>query len=178
MGLPAMPLYLEDVDINTELEGAGSVLIVPCRMCPATSLSLRKNMPFFKFFKSLFRSPALDEYIENLRTGLRERGIDTGVYFSRQFLTCAWTSRERNRLRKQAEPYDTVIVLGCNSATESVRDALGSSGAKVIQGMQVSGIVNVKVRFHLPGTLLLEDHKIISMSHHKKQEGMSGRVEG
>ena len=172
-----MPLYLEDVDINPELEGAESVLIVPCRMCPATSLSLRKNMPFFEFFKSLFRSPALDKYIENLKSGLKGQGINTGVYFSRQFLACAWTSRERNRLLKQATPYDTVIVLGCNSATESVRDALVSTGAKVIQGMQVSGIVNVKVKFNFPGTLSLEDYKIISVSHNKKQENMSGKVE-
>ena len=33
----------------------------------------------------------------------------------------------------------------------------------------IAGIVNVKVKFHFPGTLTLEDSKIISVSHKKKK---------
>ena len=157
-----MPLYLNDVDVMDDIEGASSVLIVPCRMCPATSLSLRNN-------KAFLRSPALDEHIKKLKSGLEERGINTGVYLSRQFLTCAWTSGERVKLLRRAKEYDAAIVLGCDSATESVRDALKSTDCKVIQGMEIAGIVNVKVRFHFPGTLSLEDSKIISTSHRKKE---------
>lgn len=159
-----MPLYLEDLDVTDDLEGARSVLIVPCRMCPATSLSLRNNKPFFEFFKSLFRSPALDEHVRTIRSGLEGRGINAGVYYSRQFLTCAWTSGERRKLLKRAKQFDASIVLGCDSATESVRDALKSTDCKVVQCMKVVGIVNVKIGFHLPGTLSLEDSKIISIS--------------
>ena len=164
-----MPLYLNDLDVVPEIEGAKSVLIVPCRMCPATSLSLRNNKPFFEFFKSLFRSPALDEYIKTLQSGLEDRGINTGVYFSHQFLTCAWTSGERKKLLKRAKGFDAAIVLGCNSATESVRDALQSTDCKVIQGMTVAGIVNVKVKLRFPGILSLEDSRIISVSGKKKE---------
>lgn len=164
-----MPLYLNDLDVVPEIEGAKSVLIVPCRMCPATSLSLRNNKPFFELFKTLFRSPALDEYIKTLQSDLEEQGISTGVYFSRQFLTCAWTSRERKKLLKRAKGYEAAIVLGCDSATESVRDALQSIDCTVIQGMAVAGIVNVKVRLRFPGTLSLEDSRIISVSHKEKE---------
>ena len=164
-----MPLYLNELDVVPEVEGAKSVLIVPCRMCPATSLSLRNNKPFFEFFKTLFRSPALDEYIKTLQSDLEDRGLNTGVYFSHQFLTCAWTLGERNKLLKQAKGFDAAIVLGCNSATESVRDALQSTDCKVIQGMTVSGIVNVKVKLRFPGTLLLEDSRIISVSRKKNE---------
>ena len=164
-----MPLYLNDVDVVPEVEGVRSVMIVPCRMCPATSLSLRNNKPFFEFFKTLFRSPALDEHVKALQSGLEERGINTGVYFSRQFLTCAWTSGERKKLLKRARGYEAAIVLGCNSAAESVRDALHSVDCKVIQGMTVSGIVNVKVRLRFPGTLTLEDSRIISVSPKTKE---------
>ena len=163
-----MPLYLNDVDVTSEVEGARSVLIVPCRMCPASSLSLRSNKPFFEFFKTLFRSPALDEYIKTFQSGLEDQGIRTGVYYSRQFLTCAWTSRERKRVLKRAQQHDAAIVLGCDSATESVRDALKSTDCKVIQGMEVAGIVNVKIRLRFPGTLLLEDSRIIPVSRGKK----------
>ena len=159
-----MPLYLNEVDVASEIQGARSVLIVPCRMCPATSLAARNNRPFFEFFKTLFRSPPLEEYIKTLKSRLEESGKNTGVFLPRQFLACAWTSGQRNRLQKKAEQYDAVIVLGCESATESARDALKSIDCKVVQGMRVEGIVNVKVRFHLPGTLSLEDCKIISVS--------------
>lgn len=164
-----MPLYLNDVDVVPEVEGVSSVTIVPCRMCPATSLSLRNNKPFFEFFKTLFRSPALTEYVKTLQSSLEELGINTGVYFSRQFLTCAWTAKERKKLLKRAKEYDAAIVLGCDSATESVRDALQSTDCKVIQGMKVDGIVNVKIGFHFPGTLSLEDSKIITFSRKKKE---------
>ncbi len=163
-----MPLYLHDVDVMPELEGAKSVLIVPCRMCPATSLSLKNNRPFFEFFKTFLRSPALDEYIKTFQSSLEERGKNTGVYMPRQFLACSWTSGERKRLLKRAKQYDAAIVLGCDSATESVRDALKSSDCKVIQGMEVAGIVNVKVRFRFPGTVALEDCRIIPVSPNKK----------
>lgn len=164
-----MPLYLNDVDVVPEVEGVGSVLIVPCRMCPASTLSLRNNRPFFEFFKTFLRSPALDEYIKTLQSRLEERGINTGVYLSRQFLACAWTSGERKKLLKRAKQYDAAIVLGCDSATESVRDALKSTDCRVIQGMEVAGIVNVKVRLRFPGTLALEDCRIISVSPKKKE---------
>ena len=164
-----MPLYLNDLDVTTEVEGAKSVLIVPCRTCPATSLAVRNNKPIFEFFKSLLRSPPLEQHIKTLQSRLEGRGLNTSVYLPRQFLACAWTSNERKRLLKCAKKFDTAIVLGCDSATESVRDALKSIDCKIIQGMEIAGIVNVKVKFHFPGTLTLEDSKIISVSHKKKE---------
>jgi hypothetical protein len=156
-----MPLYLNDLDVTAEVEDAKSVLIVPCRTCPATSLAVRNNKPVFEFFKTFLRSPPLDHHIKILQSRLEAMGLKTGVYLSRQFLACAWTSGERKRLLKRAKQFDTVIVLGCDSATESVRDALKSIDCKVIQGMEIAGIVNVKVKFHFPGTLTLEDSRII-----------------
>ena len=158
-----MPLYLEDIDVTPEIEEARSVLIVPCRMCPATSLSVRNKTPFFEIFKTFFRTPALEQYIKALQSRLEELGKNTGVYFSHQFLTCAWTLRERNKLLRRAEGYDAAIVLGCDSAAETARDALKSTDCKVLQGMKVTGIVNVKVKFHLPGTLSLDECRIISV---------------
>lgn len=165
-----MPLYLNDVDVVSQVEGARSVLIVPCRMCPATSLAVRNNRPFFELFKSFLRSPPLEEHIKKLQSRLEERRLTTGVYLPRQFLACAWTASERKRLLKRAKQFDTVIVLGCDSATESARDALKSTDCKVIQGMEVAGIVNVKIRFHWPGTLSLEDCNIISIPQKKKEK--------
>ena len=169
-----MPLYLTDVDVIPELAGARSVLIVPCRMCPATSLSLREKKPFFELFKTFLRSPALEQHIKTLQARIEEQGIKTSVYLPRQFLACTWTPAERKRLRTRAAFYDTVIVLGCDSATESVRNALQFTDCKVIQAMEVDGIVNVKIRFHFPGTVSLEDSKVIPMSPSKSNSTVLG----
>jgi hypothetical protein len=169
-----MPLYLTDTDVLPELAGARAVLIVPCRMCPATSLSLREKEPFFELFKTFLRSPALEQHIKTLQARIEERGITTSVYIPRQFLACTWTPAERKRLLNRATEYDTVIVLGCDSATESVCNALQSTACKVIQGMEVDGIVNVKIRFHFPGTVSLEDSKVIPLPPKKNDTSIRG----
>jgi len=65
-----------------------------------------------------------------------------------------------------------VIVLGCESATETVRDVVKS--AKVIEGMEIAGFMNAKLSFRLPCNISFEDCKIIPMSQLKKNEEMTG----
>jgi hypothetical protein len=60
--------------------------------------------------------------------------------------------------------FEAVIVLGCSSATETVRDAVKSTDCKVIEGMKVSGIMNATLRFQLPGSVSFEDCKIVPLS--------------
>jgi hypothetical protein len=43
----------------------------------------------------------------------------------------------------------------------------------VIEGMEVAGIINAKLRFHLPCNVSFEDCKIIPISKKKKEEDMS-----
>ena len=44
-----------------------------------------------------------------------------------------WTSGRRKKLQEYARQYEAVIVIGCESATETVRDAVGSTDCKVIE---------------------------------------------
>jgi len=81
---------------------------------------------------------------------------------------CMWTSGKRKKLQKCAEQYDAVIVLGCDSAIETVRDAVKSTGRKVIEGMEVAGIMNAQIRFHLPGNVSFENCMIVPISKCKK----------
>lgn len=41
-----MPVYLKDINAFPELESFKSVLIVPCRFCPAASVAVRRNHPY------------------------------------------------------------------------------------------------------------------------------------
>jgi len=72
-----------------------------------------------------------------------------------------WTSAQRKKLGKAAKNHEAVIVLGCDSATETVREAVN---CKVIEGMKVSGIMNATLKFHFPCDLSFGDCRIIPIS--------------
>ena len=119
-----MPIHFEDQDVAPEVAGLRSALIVPCNLCPAVTVATRENRPFMRFFRSPLKSAPFEEYLERLQSRLREKGVSTEVFRSNlyhQWFMCMWTSRRRKKLEKQAENYDAVIVLGCDSATETVR---------------------------------------------------------
>jgi hypothetical protein len=83
------------------------------------------------------------------------------------------TAARRKKLKKCSQQYDAVIVLGCESATETVRGAVKSNGCKVIEGMQVTGIMNVELPFQFPGKVTYENCKIVPISKQMKEEDMS-----
>ncbi|UCE99470.1 MAG: hypothetical protein JSV82_09995 [Planctomycetota bacterium] len=168
-----MPIHLDDLDVVCEVEGLGSALVVACNMCAGASLAMKENKPFLQFFRSLLKSPPLERHIRRLRSELRERGVKTKRFKSgviQQFFLCLWTSRERSRLRRCAKEYEAVIVLGCDSAIETVVDTVKGTGCKVVKGMEVAGIMNTKPKFHLPCDISFEESKIIPMcDQHCKQ---------
>ncbi|UCF67837.1 MAG: hypothetical protein JSV80_00635 [Acidobacteriota bacterium] len=162
-----MPIHLDDLDVASEIEGLSSALIVPCYMCPAVTVAVNEKRPFMQLFKSFLKSAPFDEHIKALQSRLGEKGVNTKVFKSRlyhQWFLCMWTSGRRRKLQKHAKRYEAVIVLGCDSATETVRDAVRLSESKVIEGMTVVGFMNAKLRFHMPGKICFDDCKIVPIS--------------
>ena len=167
-----MPLYLKELDVVPELARFHSVLIVPCRFCPAASLAMRKNEPYIEVFRRLLRTASYELYIKKLQARLEEEGVKTGVFeswFPHQFFLCTWTSGRREQLSRCARQYEAVLVLGCDSATETVRDSCKSSDCPVFQGMEVEGLVNFKPKFHFPCNILLELSSVSRTLHQKDQ---------
>ncbi len=74
------------------------------------------------------------------------------------------------KLQKYAKHHEAVIVLGCDSATETVRDSVKSNDCKVIEGMEAVGIMNAKLRLHLPCNVSFDDCKTIHISQEKKEK--------
>jgi hypothetical protein len=166
-----MPIHLEDLDVSNEVAGLSPALIVPCNMCPAVTVAVREEKPFIKFFSKFLKSAPFAQHIERLQSRLREQGINTRVFksnFPHNWFLCMWTSRRRKKLRKCARHYKAAIVLGCDTAAETVRDSVASSHCNVIEGMEVTGFMNAKLRFHLPGNVSFDDCKIIPMGQEKK----------
>ena len=161
-----MPIHFEDQDVAGKVAGLRSALIVPCNLCPAVTVATRENRPFMRFFRNPVKSAPFEEYLETLQSRLKEIGVSTTVFRSNlyhQWFMCMWTSRRRKKLEKQAQGYDAVIVLGCDSATETVRDVV-PDGVKVLEGMKTVGIMNGKLSFRLPGDLFFDQCKVVPIS--------------
>jgi hypothetical protein len=172
-----MPIHFNDLDVVSEVAGLNSALIVPCNMCPAVTVAVRERKPFMQLFRSFLKSAPFERYLKALQYRLRENGVNSTVFKSipyHQWFMCMWTSGKRKKLQKCAEQYDAVIVLGCQSATETVRDVVKSDDCKVIEGMEATGIMNAELRFHLTGNVSFENCKTVPISQQKKKEDMSG----
>ncbi len=164
-----MPIHFSDLDVVSETEGVSSALIVPCTMCPAATVAVREQKPFMQLFRSLFKSAPFERYIKALQTRLADNGVRTEVFKSRLYhhwFMCMWTAGRREKLRRHASQHDAVIVLGCDSATATVREA---AGCKVIEGMQVSGIMNAQLTFRLPGSVSFDGCRIVPISGQTQQ---------
>jgi hypothetical protein len=163
-----MPFYLRGTDVIPKVAGLRSVLIVPCRFCPAASLAVRERKPYIELFRKFLRTEAYESFIETLKRRLAGEGIKAVVFDSRlphQFVACMWTSRRRRQLAKRATEFEGVVVLGCDAAVETVRTSTSSTECRVIQGMEVEGgIMNVLPKVSFPFNLSLEVQGIAPIS--------------
>jgi hypothetical protein len=167
-----MPVYLKELSEFRELEKFKSVLLVPCRFCPAASLAVRQNKPYFEFFRKFLKTAIYEDHIERIKDELKKKGVKAEVFRSRwlhQFVVCMWTSKRRQQLAKRAGEYDALVVLGCEAAVQTVYDAVKSTSSRVFQGMRSEGIMTVKPSFHLPGNISLELNDIIPLVHQNKE---------
>jgi len=145
-------------------------------MCPAITVAVREHKPFMQLFRSLFKSAPFERYIKALQARLANKGVRTEVFRSRfyhHWFMCMWTAGRREKLRVCADDYDALIVLGCDSATETVREAAQAAGCSVIEGMKVSGIMNAQLKFQLPGNVSFEGCRIVPISGQPQRPGLT-----
>ena len=154
-----MPFYLDEKDVAPEVAGSESVLIVPCRFCPAASMAVKCNEAYIEFPRRSLKTAPYERLIKAMKSSFERLGIRTDVFRSRalhQFVLCMWSSRRRKELMEHAEKYEALVVMGCEAAVETVRDAVKSTGCHVIQGMKTRGIMSIQPRFSLPCNIRLE----------------------
>ena len=167
-----MPVYLKDLDNFQALENFRSVLIVPCRFCPAASFAARKNEPYFEFLRKFLKTASYEQYIEAMRSDLEEKGVQADVFKSRlphQFVLCMWTSRRRKSLMRRAMKYDALVVLGCEAAVQTICDSVKSTPSKVFQGMRTEGIMSIQPLFHLPCNISIRLNSITPLMHQREK---------
>ena len=96
-----MPFYLDVVDVIPEVADLESVLIVPCRFCPAASMAVRNNEPYIEFPRRGLKTACYERLIDTVKHSLETRGIKASVFRSNwlhQFVLCMWTSKRRKEL--------------------------------------------------------------------------------
>lgn len=154
-----MPFYLDEKDVVPEVAGCESVLIVPCRFCPAASMAVKCSEPYIQFPRRSLKTASYERLINAMKSSFEEQGIRTSVFRSRsvhQFVLCMWSSKRRKKLLKHAREYEALVVVGCEAAVETVRDTVKSTGCRVIQGMKTRGIMSIQPSFRLPCNIRLE----------------------
>lgn len=154
-----MPILLSERPFMAEASGLKSVLIVPCRFCPAASAAVSSGEPYIELFRQGLATSAYERQIRRAKNEFESKGIKADVFrshFLHQFVLCMWTSNRRAKLAELAVRYDALVVLGCEAAVQSVRESVKSTQCKVIQGLTSEGVMSIKPRFSLPGTISLE----------------------
>lgn len=70
-----MPFHFNTQKDNSKYTGYKSVLIVPCRFCPAASFSVTNHEPYIDLFRKFLATESYERYIEYLRSELEKEGI-------------------------------------------------------------------------------------------------------
>ena len=150
-----MPVNLIPRDVTSDLEGFNSVLIASCPVCPPMCLAMQEKQPFIEFFRHGTKTAAFEEYIQSIRDSLEQRGVRTGVFsiHAPTPMMCLWTKRQRARLFKRARDYEAVLILACDSGTESANDALKDTECQIIQSFDMDGVINATTSIHFPLTV-------------------------
>ena len=154
-----MPFLLEELDILQELSHYKSVLIIPCRFCPAASTAVKNREPYFDFFRGFLKTPSYEQLIETMKSNLDKKGIKTGVVNSispHNFVMCMWTDNQRKKLLERAKNYEALVVLGCEAAVNTIADIVKATFCQVFHGMKTKGLMSIKPKVHLPARISLE----------------------
>ena len=156
-----MPVNVTPRDVFADLAGFDSVLIASCPVCPPMCLAMQKEEPFIEFFKHGIKTSAFEDYIQSTRDSLEKHGVRTGVFsiHTPTPMMCLWTKGQRARLLKRANDYEAVLVLACDSGTESAKDALKDTDCQVFQALEMDGVINATTSIHFPLTVVMERHE-------------------
>jgi len=73
-----MPFYLKEVDVIDEVVKSKSVLIVPCRFCPAVSRAVTTNQPFIDLYHGSLKTKCYEDLIANMQSRLDTASIHSG----------------------------------------------------------------------------------------------------
>jgi hypothetical protein len=87
-----------------------------------------------------------------------------------------WSSKRRQKLLKRAKQYEALIVLGCEAAVNTVRDAVQYASCKVFQGLETEGVMSIQPRVHLPANISLELQSLTPLALQNEQAQITNSI--
>jgi len=120
-------------------------------------LSVEKKEPYFSISRLLRKKDFFSEFIATRREALEREKIHTDC-FKTPFLSammCLWPENLRIQLMRQAEHFDAVAVIGCQSAVRTVTAATSALNVRIVPMMEEHGVANFKAEIHFPFTMEL-----------------------
>lgn len=146
-----MPIALKPITITSQFDAYRSVLIVPCHVCPRMCLAAQEGKPYLDLLPGKGRD-SFTAHLSGMRDALREKRIRSTVFRSPAAspMLCLWPLRVRARLAREAKGFDAIAVIGCESATATVEEAIKESSKDAIQMMRNEGIANFIAQFNPP----------------------------
>ncbi len=147
-----MPVKVTPRDVSADLADVKSVLVASCPVCPPMCAAMQKDAPFIELFKHGIKTPAFEEHIDSIRDTLTKRRVRTGTFtiHTPTPMMCLWTQGQRKRFLKRAREYDAALIMACDSGTESAMDALEETECKVVQGLDMEGVINATTSIRFP----------------------------
>ena len=70
-----MPFCLKEIEDFPELEVCKSVLIIPCRFCPAASLAVSRDEPYIELFRRFLKTASFEQLIKTMKSDLEKKGV-------------------------------------------------------------------------------------------------------
>ncbi len=153
-----MPVNLTPKDVTDQLADFNSVLIAACPVCPPMCIAMQKQEPFIDLFRHGIKTGAFEDHIQSIRDSLARRGARTDVFsiHAPTPMMCLWTERQRKRFLKRAQDYEATLVMACDSGTVSAKDALKQTDCKVVQAMEMNGVINATTTIRFPLTVRMK----------------------
>ena len=99
-----MPFCLKEIEDFPELEECKSVLIIPCRFCPAASLAVSRNEPYIELFRRFLKTASFEKFIKTKKKAkyiyrLTPEGLDQIARLT--FDSLNLRIKEYNRIKKE-----------------------------------------------------------------------------
>jgi hypothetical protein len=149
-----MPLALSLVPIEGQFDGCGSVMFVPCNVCPRMHFAWEHHEPLFSPAMLLGRGGSFRRYLAELERSARARGLRSAVLrTSPAAAACLWSTAQVQKLRRAGADYQAFGVVGCESAVRTVSQVFPDR--RVVQLVRVEGIANFTLRSVWPLTVEL-----------------------
>ncbi len=153
-----MPIYMQPAPIDSSMYLSDSVLFVICEVCPKMCMSVEQNRPYFSLSRLFGKKDFFDDYIAGLRNSFEDQKLHTGVFRNQKLnsMMCLWPQKQRDILSEYSKKFQTIAVIGCQSAVFTVKDSVRSRNIKIYPMMRVEGVANFKSRIKIPALFKLE----------------------